>query len=146
MTSKKADKINTKERIKKRDYRPVPPSDTIEVNYYRDGKLVHRNISKSKDKTVLSNVVEYQNVNEDKIVIFKIPFFHIGTLSVFYYKDNPEVCYIGTGKNYDRIDAYEVKKLWGGAMKLANHLDIIGAYSDGALEKRFPEKYKKSRK
>jgi len=60
-------------------------------------------------------------------------------LEFFYYKNAPEVVYMGNGKNFVRIDRYIVKELWSGVLRLAHHFSMIGHYTPKAIGKRIKE-------
>jgi len=132
-----ADKITTKERVKERSYRVVPSSDRITIEYHQEDNLVHRIVSKAKDRT--TNIVEYQKKNPDKVKLLNITFRHIGLLSIWYYKNEPYDIFIGNGERFDRLDKYELKKIWGGIVRTANHIRLLGRNNENAMQKRLEE-------
>ena len=141
-----SDKISTKERIQKKTYRLIPKADRIETSYYNEDKLVHRIVSKSRKTRKMGTILEYQKKNPDKVKLLNITFKHIGLLSIWYYKNDPYDLFIGNGVNYDRLDKYELKKIWGSCVRAANHIRLLGRNNENAMQERLDAANERAKK
>jgi len=89
---------------------------------------------KGRAKTITKRVTE----NPDKIMLDSV-LLHGFKLELFYYKDKPDILWLGTGEKITIIQDYEVKSLFRLFMKAGNRIGMMGNYCNKNMKKRFFE-------
>lgn len=121
-----------------KDKREYFSADQLEITFGKNGKEVYT-IS-GKTERIVSFVDRYEG-KENTIRFGSLSFPHLGRISFWAYKNEPERVFIGHdnkgNRTFAELNPSDMKKLHSIIMKIRNHVGHVGQYAPKAVDKRW---------